>query len=801
MRDNRTHVSTQTAQSNVASLPIVKNLNIKDSGPDDAFVASIRRMYTNVFVGFSAFLSPSAVELVLEDPDVLLVEYDSVVSTRIDQTDPIWNLDRIDQSSTVLNGRYYTGSLSGKGVHLYILDTGIASDHQEFEGRIGNGKSFVQNDPSWEDCNGHGTHCASTAVGVRWGVAKEAIVHGVRVLNCGGSGAWSSIIGGLDWVIGESNKWPWTSIASLSLGGDVSSVLNRAVRSAVNQGIFVTVAAGNENKDACTTSPASEPLAVTVGSTSKGDIRSSFSNFGKCVDIYAPGSFIKAADYRYPSGSSILSGTSMATPHIAGAAALFIQYQKESANPQSVRSAMISSATKYVPFSSSVFIRTPNDQDGLGDNDDDDDDETTETPSQRCTTLEGKPCVFPFMFLNKRYSQCTSDEDRAGKFWCSTRVDRDGWHVRGEWGYCNPDTCGTRSPTPAPTPSCTVTDGRACMFPFRFRGILYDTCTNENDPDGRYWCSTKTSANNDHLTGNWGYCTRGCARWNTRLSANELENAECTLYHEANRYRVSKGYLALPMDSHLQRVASDRASSLLHDSATMHDTVDMSISQIIRVGIASNDIKLIMSEWVADAQNREHITRSDCRASGVAVAQKTGNPPLIAYVWLCDSGNYIRGPMLTRSSGAQWTSCTIPDCHTMKDRKKCLFPFEHNGKLHNSCVPIMGKRWCKTYAGGGNQSKLVLSECDLYTCNLSSHIPLNRTQLFVPTDSVVGKTDMLARFADKMVIDDQIVSDMRHHIRGLVIVAATTLMFVVVSIVLICEARLTRTPTIIPVQQ
>lgn len=788
MRDNRTHVTTQPVQSaeyraDATPLPIVQVLTTRDrQSTGNGFVASIRRMYTNVFVGFSAFLSPNAVELVLEDPDVLLVEYDSTVSTHTDQVNPIWNLDRIDQTSMILNDRYDTGDLSGEGVHLYILDTGIASRHQEFVGRLGQGKSFVRNDPSWEDCNGHGTHCASTAAGTRWGVAKGATVHAVRVLNCEGSGAWSSIIGGLDWVIGESKRWPLTSVVSMSLGGDFSSVLNRAVESAVQQGVFVTVAAGNENKDACTTSPASEPLAVTVGSTAKGDTRSSFSNFGRCVDIYAPGSFIKAADYQSYTGSSILSGTSMATPHIAGTAALLVEDQQARADPMGVWATMRLRSTKGIPFSSSVFVRTPVRRREvpapvpLPPAPDDDGRKGT------CTTLDGRRCVFPFVFLGKRYAECTSDEDRDGRRWCSVRVDREGRHVRGDWGYCNPNTCNhmriTPAPTPDPTmpPTCRTTDGRACMLPFRFRGRTYTDCTTDTDPDGRHWCSTRTDARGRHLMGNWGYCAMSCLRSARALPPLSETEEGCRLYHSVNQLRVRLGKRPLTLDTRLQHRAREHAVATLAVSGAdaRADGGMLSFNTHVR---ADATVHSTIREWSTTAARREHMLCDDCSATGVAVVATSGELPRKVFVQTYAPAVHSPPPPAAQFRDAP--VCAPPLCQTV-DGDACALPTTHGGGLYRVCVRRRGSDWCRTAA-----SPSVWGKCDAYTCNASASANANTN---TPTTQLGSES-----FVDQTLRGSRVVASMRHSIRTLLVLGGVTVGVVAAVLLLAIRPHAIRT--------
>ncbi|THV40760.1 S8 family peptidase [Glycomyces buryatensis] len=252
---------------------------------------------------------------------VSFVEQNAVVSIEATQNNATWGLDRIDQRSRPLSGTY-TYNYTGSGVHAYIVDTGILTSHSQFSGRIGNGYDFVGNDSNPNDCNGHGTHVAGTVGGTIHGVAKGVTLHGVRVLDCSGGGTTAGVINGINWVRTNAIK---PAVANMSLGGGYSAALNNAVSSAVSSGVSFVVAAGNSNRNACNYSPASAASAITVGATTSTDARASYSNYGSCLDVFAPGSSITSAWYTSSSATNTISGTSMASPHVAGAVALYLQ--------------------------------------------------------------------------------------------------------------------------------------------------------------------------------------------------------------------------------------------------------------------------------------------------------------------------------------------------------------------------------------------------------------------------------------------------------------------------------------------
>jgi subtilisin family serine protease len=282
-------------------------------------------VYSQAINGFTVDMTPEQLIEMQKMPEVELIEPTPIVRTQqslpalspATTSTSLWGLDRIDQKLGT-NG-FYGAPATGSSVHIYVIDTGITYTHNEFIGRIKEGYDFVDSDAIANDCHGHGTHVAGTIAGNTYGVAKNAWIHPLKALSCAGSG---NPLPALDWIAKNGVK---PAVVNMSLGGGKSTTLNRAVKNLVGRGISVVVAAGNENRDACQVSPASEPTAITVAATDMGDRRAYFSNYGSCVDLFAPGVSILSAWYTGDTSTAMLSGTSMATPHTAGVVALFLE--------------------------------------------------------------------------------------------------------------------------------------------------------------------------------------------------------------------------------------------------------------------------------------------------------------------------------------------------------------------------------------------------------------------------------------------------------------------------------------------
>jgi subtilisin family serine protease len=306
----------------------------------------VKHTYSAALHGFSVTgMTERQARRLAADPEVEFVERNTYATIQDTQSNPTWGLDRIDQANLPLDQKF-TYPNTASNVTAYVLDTGIRKTHSEFENRAADGYDFIDNDAIAQDCQGHGTHVAGTVAGKTYGVAKKARVVGVRVLGCNGSGAWDGIIRGIDWVTANGKK---PAVVNMSLGGGgTNSSLENAVRRSITAGFTYVLAGGNSGQDACNFTPARTPEAITVGASDRNDRRSIYtsgsSNWGRCLDIWAPGSEIISASHSSDTGTRSMGGTSMASPHVAGAAALYLSTHP-AATPAQVRDALVAGAT------------------------------------------------------------------------------------------------------------------------------------------------------------------------------------------------------------------------------------------------------------------------------------------------------------------------------------------------------------------------------------------------------------------------------------------------------------------------
>ncbi|MDH6611139.1 subtilisin family serine protease [Streptomyces sp. SAI-208] len=306
---------------------------------------TVRKTFGSALNGYTATLSATEAKRLAADPSVASVEQNQTVHLAdTTQSSAPWGLDRIDQAALPLSGTYTYPDSAGSGVTAYVIDTGVRITHTQISGRASYGYDAVDGDTTAADGNGHGTHVATTIAGSTYGVAKKAKIVAVRVLDNAGSGTTAGVIAGIDWVTGNHSG---PSVANLSLGGGASTTLDTAVRNSIASGVTYAVAAGNSSANASSYSPARVTEAITVGATTSTDARASYSNYGSVLDIFAPGSSITAGWYTSDTATNTISGTSMATPHVAGAAAVYLAGHT-SATPAQVATALVGGATSNV---------------------------------------------------------------------------------------------------------------------------------------------------------------------------------------------------------------------------------------------------------------------------------------------------------------------------------------------------------------------------------------------------------------------------------------------------------------------
>ncbi|WP_405646137.1 S8 family peptidase [Streptomyces uncialis] len=338
-----------TAVKDSYIVTLKKDAGLRASTPQgkkliSGYGGTVRTTFRSALNGFTATLSATEARRLAADPKVASVEQNQRVRIQATQTNAPWGLDRIDQAARPLNGTYTYPDSAGTGVTAFVIDTGVRVSHSQLTGRAGNGYDAIEGDTVAQDGNGHGTHVATTIAGSTYGVAKKARIVAVRVLDNNGSGTTAGVIAGVDWVT-RNHSGP--SVANMSLGGGASTTLDNAVRNSIASGVTYAVAAGNSGVNASSTSPARVTQAITVGATSNTDAKASWSNFGSVLDLFAPGVSITAGWHTGDSATNTISGTSMAAPHVAGAAAVYLS-SRPTATPAQVSTALVNGATNSV---------------------------------------------------------------------------------------------------------------------------------------------------------------------------------------------------------------------------------------------------------------------------------------------------------------------------------------------------------------------------------------------------------------------------------------------------------------------
>ena len=342
LRDSAAHSSMEAASMGPRVPEVASDMASTHAGV-------VGFVYESALKGFSVTMSADQAERLAQDPRVEYIQEDGIVSLDVDGTVSVesvqqlsatWGLDRIDQRDRPLSGTYVYGTRASN-VHVYVIDTGIRATHVEFRGRVSFGYTAIGDGQGVNDCHGHGTHVAGTIGGSKYGVAKGVTLHPVRVLDCNGSGPTSGVIAGIDWVTANRQS---PAVANMSLGGGANKALDDAVTRSINRGVFYAVAAGNAGSDACLFSPARTPEATTVAGSNSTDYRVASSHMGPCVDIFAPGGSITSSFKTSDTATATMTGTSMASPHVAGVAALILSAYP-TATPAFVNSKLMELAT------------------------------------------------------------------------------------------------------------------------------------------------------------------------------------------------------------------------------------------------------------------------------------------------------------------------------------------------------------------------------------------------------------------------------------------------------------------------